>query len=56
LSRLPLLDKKFQVATSWIADLLFKRDLTFIGLIKNKSLTKVDIKSKSSSIEDFFKR
>jgi len=55
LSRLPLLDKKFQVATSWIADLLFKRDLTFIGLIKNKSLTKVDIKSKSSSIEDFFK-
>jgi len=55
LSKLPLLEKKFQVATSWIADLLFKRDLTFIGLIKNKYLTKVDIKSDHSSIKDFFK-
>lgn len=55
LSRLPMTDKKFQVATSWMADLLFKRDLTFIGTIKNKSLTKVDIKSKTSSIKDFFK-
>jgi len=55
LSRLPMTDKKFQVASSWMADLLFKRDLTFIGTIKNKSLTKVDIKSKTSSIKDFFK-
>ncbi|QLH06798.1 NAD(P)/FAD-dependent oxidoreductase [Nitrosopumilus ureiphilus] len=54
LSRLPLLEKKFQVATSWLADLLFKRDLTFIGLIKNKYLTKVDIKSDTSSVKDFF--
>jgi len=55
LSKLPMLEKKFQVATSWIADLLFKRDLTFIGKIKNKSLSKVDIKSNTSSIKDFFK-
>jgi len=55
LSRLPMMEKKYQVATSWIADLLFKRDLTFIGKIKNKSLTKVDINDDSPSIEDFFK-
>ena len=54
LSRLPMLEKKFQVATSWMADLLFKRDLTFIGLIKNKSLTKVDVKFDTSSVKDFF--
>ena len=48
-------DKKFQVATIWIADLLFKRDLIFIGKIKNKSLTKVDIKTNNSSIKYFFK-
>jgi len=50
-----MFEKKFQVATSWMADLLFKRDLTFIGLIKNKSLTKVDVKSDSPSVKDFFK-
>ena len=55
LSKLPMVEKKFQVATSWMADLLFKRDLTFIGLIKNKSLTKVDVKSDSPSVKDFFK-
>lgn len=55
LARLPMLEKKYQVATSWLADLLFKRDLTFMGLIRNKSLTKVDIKSNSPSIKDFFK-
>jgi len=55
LSKLPMLEKRFQVATSWIADLLFKRDLTFVGKIKKKSLTKVDIKSDTPSIKDFFK-
>jgi len=55
LSKLPMFEKKFQVGTSWLADLLFKRDLTFIGLIKNKSLTKVDIKSNFPTIKDFFK-
>ena len=55
LSRLPMLEKRFQVATSWIADLLFKRDLTFVGKIKKKSLTKVDIKSDTPSIKDLFK-
>jgi NADH dehydrogenase len=55
LSKLPMFEKKFQVATSWMADLLFKRDLTFIGLIKNKTLTKVDIKSNFPTIKDFFK-
>jgi len=49
------LKKKFQVATIWLVDLLFKRDLTFIGLIKNKSLPKADIKSDISSVKDFFK-
>jgi len=37
-------DKKFQVATSWLAYLFFKLDLTIIGLIKNKYLTKIGIK------------
>ncbi|MDH3311786.1 MAG: NAD(P)/FAD-dependent oxidoreductase [Nitrosopumilus sp.] len=55
LFRLPTIEKKYQVATSWTADLLFKRDLTFIGLIKSKYLTKVDIKSNTTSIKDFFK-
>ena len=55
LSRLPMSEKKFQVATSWLADLLFERDLTFIGTIKNKSLTKVDIPTKTTTIKDFFR-
>ena len=55
LYKLPMLEKRFQVATSWIADLLFKRDLTFVGKIKKKSLTKINIKSDMPSIKDFFK-
>ena len=55
LSRLPMLEKRFQVATSWIADLLFKRDLTYVGKIKKKSLTKVDINLDAPKIKDFFK-
>jgi NADH dehydrogenase len=55
LFRLPMLEKRFQVGTSWFADLLFKRDLTFVGNIKKKSLTKVDIKPDAPSIKDFFK-
>jgi hypothetical protein len=50
-----MLEKRFQVATSWIADLLFKRDLTFVGKIKKKSLTKINIKSDTPSIKDLFK-
>jgi len=55
LSRLPMLEKRFRVATSWTTDLLFKRDLTFVGQIKKKSLTKVNIKSDAPSIKDLFK-
>ena len=55
LYKLPMLEKRFQVATSWIADLLFKRDLTFVGKIKKKSLTKINIKSDMPSIKDLFK-
>ena len=55
LYKLPMLEKRFQVATSWIADLLFKRDLTFVGKIKKKSLTKINIKSDTPSIKDLFK-
>jgi len=55
LYRLPMLEKRFQVATSWIADLFFKRDLTFVGKIKKKSLTKVHINLDAASIKDFFK-
>jgi len=55
LFRLPMLEKRFQVATSWIADLLFKRDLTYVGKIKKKSLTKINIKLDVPSIKDFFK-
>jgi len=55
LSKLPMLEKRFQVATSWIADLLFKRDLTHVGKIKRKSLTKVNIKFDTLSIKDLFK-
>ncbi len=55
LRKLPMLAKRFQVATSWTADLLFKRDLTFVGKIKRKSLTKVNLKFDSLSIKDLFK-
>lgn len=55
LYKLPMLEKRFQVATSWIADLLFKRDLTFVGKIKKKSLTKINIKYDTPSIKDLFK-
>ncbi|MCH7966941.1 MAG: FAD-dependent oxidoreductase [Thaumarchaeota archaeon] len=55
LYRLPMLAKRFQVATSWIADLFFKRDLTFVGKIKKKSLTKVHINLDAASVKDFFK-
>jgi len=55
LSRLPMREKRFRVATSWTADMLFKRDLTFVGQIKKKSLTKVDIKHDAPSIKDLFK-
>ena len=55
LHKLPMLAKRFQVATSWTADLLFKRDLTFVGKIKRKSLTKVNLKFDSLSIKDLFK-
>jgi len=55
LSRLPMLEKRFRVATSWTTDLLFKRDLTFVGQIKKKSLTKVNINLDAASIKDFFK-
>lgn len=55
LYRLPMLEKRFQVATSWTADLLFKRDLTHVGKIKRKSLTKVSINFDTLSIKDLFK-
>jgi len=56
LSKLPMLEKRFHVATSWTADLLFERDLTFVGKIKKKSLTKVEIKPDAPpSIKDLFK-
>jgi len=55
LHKLPMLAKRFHVATSWLADLLFKRDLTFVGKIKKKSLTKVNLKFDTLSIKDLFK-
>ena len=55
LSKLPLSEKKFQVATSWLADLFFKRDLTFIGKIKSKTLTTVNFTQNKPSIKDYFK-
>jgi len=55
LYKLPMLEKRFQVATSWTADLLFKRDLTLVGKIKRKSLTKVSLKFDRLSIKDLFK-
>ena len=55
LSQLPLSEKKFQVATSWLADLFFKRDLTFIGKIKSKTLTTVNFTQNKPSIKDYFK-
>lgn len=55
LSKLPMREKRFRVGFSWLIDLLFKRDLTFVGMIKKKTLTKVNVKPDSSSIKDFFK-
>jgi hypothetical protein len=47
--------KKIIILGSWTADLLFKRDLTFVGKIKRKPLTKVNLKFDSLSIKDLFK-
>jgi len=55
LSQLPMREKKFRVMTSWTADLLFKRDLTFVGKIKKKTLTKINIKEDAPSIKDLFR-
>ncbi len=55
LHKLPMLAKRFQVAASWTADLLFKRDLTYVGKIKSKALTKVNLKFDTLSIKDLFK-
>lgn len=57
LKGLPLFEKKFRVGSSWILDLLFKRDLTFFGTIKTKTLSKVSLESSSSrlSVKDLLK-
>ena len=55
LTHLPMFAKKCNVASSWTGDLFFKRDLTFVGVIKRKILTKVDIKTDVPSIKDFFR-
>lgn len=55
LSNIPHLEKKVRVVTSWIINALFKRDLTFVGKIKKKYLTKVEIKDGTPSIKDLFR-
>lgn len=56
LSKLPLFEKKFRVGSSWIIDLLFPRDLTSLGNVKTKTLTKISTSSHSRpSVRDFLK-
>ena len=53
--QIPILEKRVRVIMSWTADLLFKRDLTFVGKIKKKTLTKIEIKDDAPSIKDLFR-
>ena len=55
LAQLPMSEKRFRVATSWTTDLLYKRDLSFVGNIKKKILTKVDIKLDAPRIKDLMR-
>jgi len=54
-SQIPNLEKKGRVITSWTIVSTFKRDLTFVGKIKKKTLTKIEIKDSVSSIKDLFR-
>ena len=53
--QIPNLEKKARVLTSWTIVSIFRRDLTFVGKIKKKALTKIEIKDNAPSIKDFFR-
>ena len=53
--QVPNLEKKARVITSWTIVSIFKRDLTFVGKIKKKTLTRVEIKDEAPSIKDLFR-
>lgn len=53
--QVPNLEKKARVVTSWTIVSIFKRDLTFVGKIKKKTLTRVEIKDGAPSIKDLFR-
>jgi len=53
--QIPNLEKKARVVTSWTIVSMFKRDLTFVGKIKKKTLTRVEVKDEAPSIKDLFR-
>jgi len=52
LAQMPTFEKRLKVAIDWFVDSFFKRDLTCIGKIKKKTLTKVDIKEDMPTIKE----
>ena len=52
LSQMPTFEKRFKVSIDWLVDSFFKRDLTCVGKIKKKTLTKVDIKDEMPSLKE----
>lgn len=54
LTQMPSLHERIKVMMSWTFEIFFKRDLTFVGKIKKKTLTKVEMEYDRPSIKDLF--
>ena len=52
LSQMPTLEKRVKVSIDWMVNSFFKRDLTCVGKIKKKTLTKVDIKTEVPTLKE----
>ena len=52
LIQMPTFEKRIKVATDWLVDLFFKRDLTCVGKIKKKTLSKIDVKDEVPTLKE----
>lgn len=52
LLQMPTFEKKSKVTIDWAVDFCFKRDLTSVGKIKKKTLSKVDIKDEMPTLKE----
>ena len=52
LAQMPTFEKRIKVSIDWFVDSFFKRDLTCVGKIKKKTLTKVDIKEEVPTLKE----